>query len=225
MVDRITPEDPQLHLLREGLAFFGKITASVSHELNNVISISDQTTGVVEDMIIGVDQGRPISVDRLEQAVGSLKKQARRGLEIIKRLNTFAHSSDLDRTQFDIGESVANLVELSRRLADLKRATIEMESPARPLLVAGNAFLAQAAIFEPIRLVLAEAQTGDKITVQFAETSGGAEVIVGAPGKTIDPEHFKTPLMQLMLARSGAEATLTTEGEDIHCHFAFTGVS
>ena len=224
MSDTGLPENPHLQLLHEGLAFFGKITASVSHELNNVISISDQTTGVVEDMILGVDQGRPISVDRLEQAVGTLKKQTRRGLEIIKRLNTFAHSSDIDKPQFDISESVANLVDLSRRLADLKRATIELEPPSKPLPVAGNSFLAQAAIFEPIRLALAEARVGDKVTVRCAETAGGVEVIVGATGRTMDPEHFNTPLMQLMLAQSGTKATVTVEGEDVHCHFVFTGV-
>ena len=51
------------------LAFFGAITASVSHELNNVMSIIDQNNGLLKDLLA---VGHPISNERLERINNSI---------------------------------------------------------------------------------------------------------------------------------------------------------
>ena len=83
--------DEREQLRREkDLAFFGAITASVSHELNNVISIVYQTAGLLNDLLAGAQRGRPISDERLEQIAIRIGEQTERGAAIIKRLNAFA---------------------------------------------------------------------------------------------------------------------------------------
>ena len=45
---------------RESLQFFGKISASVSHEIKNVFAVINEAAGLLEDFTIMVDKGMPI---------------------------------------------------------------------------------------------------------------------------------------------------------------------
>lgn len=164
-----------------GLAFFGRVTASVSHELNNVISIIDQTAGLLEDLIAGEERGIPITTERLSQAAASIKKQTDRGLHIIQRLNRFAHSADYPVVEFDVNEVMENLVALTRRLADLKRAGLELKSCPTQLQVTGNPFLLQQAIFAVIGLGLGSVERDDVIEVVIEGDGGGSTITVTCP--------------------------------------------
>jgi len=206
-----------------GLAFFGAVTASVSHELNNVISIIDQTTGLVEDMIAAVDRGAPISVEKLDQVVGSLQRHTTRGLEIIKRLNTFAHSSDVPRREYDINESVRNLVELARRLAGLKRVNIEVHVPAEPVMITGNPFLMQQLVFGSIQRALQDAGKDDIIAVTVASAASGAEVIIETPKVSLAGDEFASPLVKSLLQLAPGTLEVTTENARTKFHYHFSG--
>jgi len=81
-------------LERNGLVFFGTLTASVTHELNNVLSIIDQTRGLLEDLAVGAASGRAIDPARLETIATRIDRQVRKGVEIMSCLNRFAHSLD-----------------------------------------------------------------------------------------------------------------------------------
>jgi signal transduction histidine kinase len=165
-------------LLGGGLAFFGAVTASVSHELNNVISIIDQTAGLLEDMLAGDAKGFPISMERLASVVESLQKQTGRGLQIIRRLNRFAHSADFPLTEFSVNEVMENLIGLSGRLADLKRVRLEMEPPAESPAVTGNPFLLQQIVFNIIRLFLSSAEKNDTIKIAVGRDEDNIAVII-----------------------------------------------
>jgi len=67
MVDFKTDSEQERLLKDEGLAFFGAITASISHELNNVIAIIDQSAGLLNDLLAGAQYGRPITNEKLER--------------------------------------------------------------------------------------------------------------------------------------------------------------
>ena len=48
-------------LKEKGLAFFGEITASVSHEINNAISIINEYSGLLEDLTYTAERGENVS--------------------------------------------------------------------------------------------------------------------------------------------------------------------
>ena len=77
---------PAQSVLDAGLAFFGAVTASVTHEQNNVLSVIDQTAGLLQDMIAAEREGTPINIDRLADAVRTVQAQTERSLGIIRRL-------------------------------------------------------------------------------------------------------------------------------------------
>jgi len=58
----------------DGLKFFGIITASVTHELNNILSIIDQSAGLVEDFMANPDSGVPLTEEKLKQITAKIRK-------------------------------------------------------------------------------------------------------------------------------------------------------
>ncbi|UCD18529.1 MAG: HAMP domain-containing histidine kinase [Candidatus Zixiibacteriota bacterium] len=170
--------DQERKLNENGLAFFGAITASVSHELNNVISIIDQSAGLLEDLLSNAGQGNPISNERLEKISERVGQQTRRGIEIIKRLNTFSHSVDDQKCEFELNELVENLTALICRLATLKKVTLEVVYSDEPIALTGNPFLVQQAMFLSFRQVLAAAAAGDTVTITAAAGESAARLVI-----------------------------------------------
>ncbi|MBU0983646.1 MAG: hypothetical protein KKA42_07235 [candidate division Zixibacteria bacterium] len=145
------------------LAFFGAVTASVSHELNNVISIVDQTAGLLSDLLAGPDPASTLTAERLERIATSISTQTERGVTIIKRLNTFAHTTDEDRIDFELNETVSNLAELVRRLADRRRVTLTVESAPLAITLSGSPFTFQELLFACFQALLEHAEAGNTL--------------------------------------------------------------
>jgi C4-dicarboxylate-specific signal transduction histidine kinase len=194
----------------DGLAFFGAVTASVSHELNNVISIIDQTAGLLQDMIAAENQGTPMNIERLSAAVKTVQTQTGRGLSIISRLNRFAHSADESHVEFDAAEVLGNLVELCQRLAGLKYARIEMTSPTEPLKMAGNPFLVQATVFLSIRAALDATERDDTIRVSTGVAGEGTLVRLQCP-RQINTAHPDIVALRFISGHMNAQVEVNND--------------
>jgi len=48
------------------LKFFGKMTASISHELKNVLAIINENAGLLEDLCAMAEKGRPVDPVRIK---------------------------------------------------------------------------------------------------------------------------------------------------------------
>ncbi|NIP42812.1 MAG: HAMP domain-containing histidine kinase [candidate division Zixibacteria bacterium] len=150
----------------ESLEFFGSITASVTHELMNVIAIINELTGLLDDMRYSAEQGQIIEGDRLESLHERLARQVNRGEKIIKRLNKFAHSADHEMTAFDLNEVLLNLVGLMQRLADMKKIRLIHEPSPNELACIGNPFELQHLIFRCSRMLLNTAKEDSTMSLE-----------------------------------------------------------
>jgi signal transduction histidine kinase len=206
----LSESDRERLLQEKGLAFFGAITASVSHELNNVISIIDQTAGLLEDLLIGAQSGRAIEPERLARVAESIANQTNRGVKIIKRLNTFAHSADSPDLEFEPNELVRNLMALSQRFADMKRVELEVRYADSEIKLTGSPFRIQQAVFLPVRWLLSVAPAGERITVSVEQRGDGACLIVEGPAAA-GGETFDLRYLELLVDRS--RGTLETRSE------------
>ena len=112
-------------LPRQGLAFSGIITASLSHELNNVFAIINEHNGLIDDMLVAAKQGVPVDEKKLQRSSQKIAMQLERGKELIKRLNKFAHSSDNAVAEIQLNDLLQAIVALSQRLAGLKEMSLE----------------------------------------------------------------------------------------------------
>ena len=59
----------------EGILFFGKVSASVSHEIKNVLAIINESAGLLEDFSLMAEQGIALDPVRLRTLSENIRKQ------------------------------------------------------------------------------------------------------------------------------------------------------
>ena len=74
---------------------FAKISAAISHEIKNTLSIINENAGLLEDYAQMVEHsGGGVAVERVRAVTQTIAKQVDRSNTIMKNLNRFAHSAD-----------------------------------------------------------------------------------------------------------------------------------
>jgi C4-dicarboxylate-specific signal transduction histidine kinase len=189
------------------VAFFGKITASVTHELNNVLSIVEQNAGLLDDMIAGEERGVPLSLDRLKGVSSSVQKQTQRGLEMVARLNRFAHTTDRDDAAFDANEVLSNFASLCRRLALLKKLDLEFRPASTVLKLKGNPFFLQQILFIALQEALAGAAGGCTIVVENRVDSKGSAICISYTGSA-KPDRDRMAAIDALVRQMDGTAEL-----------------
>jgi C4-dicarboxylate-specific signal transduction histidine kinase len=207
------PEKDSL-LLEDSLAFFGAITASVSHELNNVVSILNQTGGLLEDLLAGAREGRSIKNERLARIAETFRVQTERGIGIIKRLNKFSHSADEPAREYNVNETVENLVCLAQRPASLKKTELAFVPPAEPVQIVGNPFMMQQALFGIIRMALSAVQGNETLTFSLERHGNDAKLEMRGLRCRTEP-RFDLSSLDILLNHIGGEVTCRSEGEEV----------
>ena len=66
-----------------GLQFLGKINASISHEIKNVLAVINENAGLIKDMLIMAEKGRPLDNARINTQVEKVLAQVRRADKIV----------------------------------------------------------------------------------------------------------------------------------------------
>ena len=117
------------HIGEQELQYFGKVSASVSHELKNVLAILNENAGLLQDFAAMTAQGQALDPERIQRLAGTMLEQINRGDEIIKRMNRFAHSADNNRATVDVNELVTLVVELFGRTATNRGVKVEVKAP------------------------------------------------------------------------------------------------
>ena len=112
------------------LQFFGKMTASTSHEMKNVLAIINENAGLLEDFTFMADRGKQIDPERLKAMADAVKKQIRRADDIIKNMNRFAHSTDHAVTTVDLNETIELFTALTARFAAMKSVKVDLQLPS-----------------------------------------------------------------------------------------------
>ena len=166
------------------LDFFGTITASVSHELNNVLSIINEYSGLLDDLVSADNKGIPMEKERIKKIALNIAEQIKREQDIIKLLNRFAHRVDTPIVQFNLNDLVHDIIRLSQRFASLKKVSLEFTSPQESINITNNPFGVQHALFSCLNLALDFSNINDSIsTILNKEES---QVIINVTSRLID---------------------------------------
>lgn len=159
-----------------GLEFFGRITASISHELNNVLTIINELNGVLEDTVCMADPGKGIDPGKIGSVQQRISKQLKRGNSIIKKLNRFSHTIDHPVTDFDLNGLMLNFTEIYRRLSDLKKINVEYKLSAAAINIESDPFLVQHLVFRGINEMIEGMDANTTINITAIEAESNAEI-------------------------------------------------
>lgn len=164
---------------RREAEFIGRITASATHELRNVLAIVKESAGLISDLVRAFPTGSAApNADRLLKAAGRIDAQVTRGADIVTHLNRFAHSMDEDVRRIDLDEEVRQVAFLSQRLARAKSQAVQATHADEPVWLTGNSLHVQMALHAAVAFCLEYLAEGTALEVRAGHEEGvsGADV-------------------------------------------------
>lgn len=197
------------------LAFFGKITASISHELNNVLSIINEYSGLLDDLVLAAQRGKPLDESRIQKIANNISTQVKRQESIIELLNKFAHRVDIPILTFNLNEVVKEICRLSERFASLKKVNLDVNFPDEQIMLTSNPFELQHIVFSFIRLGLDMASQSETISIGLEQENTDAIIKIAFPSFIIDTNSGKKmELISHLVTNLGAELDKSLFNED-----------
>jgi len=200
-----------------GLQFFGRISASISHELKNVLAIVNENAGLLEDLTLMADRGQSIDPARLKIMAATVQKQIGRADEILKKMNRFAHSSDEAAAEVDLNQTIELVGALTARFAAMRSVTVDLQLPASSLTIPTAPFylmnllclcldFSMTASGDEKRVELVVDETANNVQIRFRRLAGLTEALL---------ETFPSDREKNLLAVLGADLTAETESEEV----------
>ena len=157
-----------------GIMFFGRVTASISHELKNALAIVNENAGLLEDFVLMAEKGMDIDPDRLAEIAGRISGQIGRADRIVGNLNSFAHSVDQQFCTVDMFQSVELTVAVVSRIVAMKGLAVVPERPAEEVKLNTSPFLLQHLV-STLLFIIAESVSGSaEISLQMEQADQGA---------------------------------------------------
>ena len=153
-----------------GLQFFGKMTASVSHEIKNVLAIINENAGLLEDLTLMAGRGKPIDPERLKKMAETVKSQIGRADGIIKNMNRFAHSIDQAITTVDLNETIELIIALTDRFATTRGVQIDFQLPDNPVKIQTATFLLMNLLWLCLDFAMSAAGDEKRVELRVEET-------------------------------------------------------
>jgi C4-dicarboxylate-specific signal transduction histidine kinase len=126
---------------REGLAFFGRVSAVISHDLKNVMATISETAGLLGDLVDLAGEGRALDPNELKSCSETIIDEIQRGYVTIGLLNAFAHSADQPLKEVDLAEMVTLAVNLSQCLSYARRVDLDLAGAAGVKILTNPFFL------------------------------------------------------------------------------------
>jgi C4-dicarboxylate-specific signal transduction histidine kinase len=159
-----------------GLQFFGKVTASISHEIKNALAIINESAGLLDDLTLLAEKGVPLDPVRIKNHAGKIMKQIQRADGIVKVMNRFAHSVDEKVKNVDLYHVAEFVSVLSARLASMRGVDLAALRPEKPVTVQTNPFLLEHALWVCLDFAMEKAGKGQKVMLEVDEKEKRARV-------------------------------------------------
>jgi hypothetical protein len=154
------------------------VSASLSHELNNVMAITGELSGLLGDLLQTAGGGAAADPRRLGEVGERITRQVRRGEELVRRLNRFAHLADQRSGIFDPRGPLELLGEVCQRPAGLSRVRLETDFPAAAPVLEGSAFGLLQAVHLCLDLAFREPGAEKRVTLACRGEEGGLRLTV-----------------------------------------------
>ncbi len=159
-----------------GLQFFGQMTASISHEIKNVLAIINENAGLLEDLALMADRGAAIETQRLKKMSMTVMKQVSRADAIVKNMNRLAHSVDDSVKTIDLNDILELLLALSNRFASTRGVAVQPKLKQDPVKLRTSPFLLMNLLWICLDFAMDVAGEDKIVELVTQKTEGGIEV-------------------------------------------------
>lgn len=197
----------------EGLKFFGKVNASISHELKNILAIISETSGFLNDLTDLAKQGKELKLSLIENCNESIAEEIQRGFITIKQMNQFAHIVDVPIKEIDLLEILKLTIKLSGFLSFASKVKIR-NSDEEITSVLTCPFLLQNLIYQILSCIYESIGPDGDLHIQLNSKKEGARLIFSSPTELVS-ENFLTQKIQKTVDILGVELNINAHPRTI----------
>jgi C4-dicarboxylate-specific signal transduction histidine kinase len=153
-------------LSREEIAFFGRVTAGISHELKNIMATISETASLLVDLLEFWEKGGKLEKDELRSCSEAIMEEIQRGFVTIKHMNKFAHSVDEPLTEVDVNSVLELVSSLWQYMNPGKKVSLD-SSRATGLKVLTSPFLLQDLFYQILVSAFETVEPGEEIRISL----------------------------------------------------------
>jgi C4-dicarboxylate-specific signal transduction histidine kinase len=200
-----------------GLQFFGRISASISHEIKNVLAIVNENAGLLEDYSIMAEEGMPLDPARLKKMASTVMNQVSRADEITKNMNRLAHTIDDTIATVELNEIIELFMALTARFAAMRAVKVELRLPASPLKITTAPFYLMNLLWLCLEFSMSASGDEKRVELVVQETENGVRIrfrrLAGLSAALL--ETFPSDREKNLLALLAAALTTEPEREEV----------
>lgn len=191
------------------LDFFGAVTASATHEIKNELAVINEHSHLMLEMLQMAAQGREPDPQRLQELTSRVIARVGQADQVVKRLNTFAHSAEKQRDRCQVGPALELMVRCYLRLAALRNVRLELEPLANgeDLAIKAPPIQVEQALWAALQATVGAAASGSLIRASLSRA--GEAVSLRLAGELSQPPaeppaELLAPLGATARAEAGA---------------------
>jgi nitrogen fixation/metabolism regulation signal transduction histidine kinase len=157
------------------VAFMGRITAGMTHELRNVLAVIGESAGLMEDLlaISGSDSSR--YREKFGSIITRILNQVQRGTVLAAGLSRFAHCPESRGASLDLNEILEQLATVTAWLGREKRVSLRLRQ-AEPVKLAADPVKVQMLVFAALEAVVSLAPQVQSVELTPVKSGNGAAV-------------------------------------------------
>ncbi|MDA3843692.1 MAG: hypothetical protein PF588_04895 [Candidatus Kapabacteria bacterium] len=164
--------------LQQQFTFVEKITAGVTHDMNNVLAVINEYSGLLEDQIYLAENGAQLNLDKLQSISERLSNQVVRGRNLMKSLNKFAHETDQNVSAFDLNEMLENLILLCNRFALAQQIELKSNSTNSKIVIVHKAFALKQLVFNVLITLFEQINSPSEILVSSIPNGSQTKIVI-----------------------------------------------
>jgi signal transduction histidine kinase len=165
----------------DDLAFFGRVNASISHELKNILAIISETAGLLNDLTRMASEGKEVELETLSIYSEDIVEEIQRGFMTVNQMNRFAHSLDDPFKKVDLIEILNLMIHLAGFLSFAVKVRFKKPEGDAPNIFTCP-FRLQNLIYQTLLFAFKSAGPLSEIDVSVHEKNGNVRITFAGLG-------------------------------------------
>ena len=168
------------------IAFIGKITAGVTHEINNALASIKEISGLMEDLISMSSTDSFPHQEKFLKVLPKIQEQIKRSVKLTTQLNKFSHLADEYTAQVELNDFIEHLIFLTQRFARIKNVELQYQPAAQAVNFNTIPIQLQMALYNCITYFLNHTDDGGKVTIQPFINGEQNSIKISFEGEVVD---------------------------------------
>jgi signal transduction histidine kinase len=148
------------------IAAFSKVTATISHEIKNALSIINENAGLLDDLVLMTPLEEGVDPQRVKKAAATIARQVSRANDIMSNVNRFAHSADHLTARESLQAICSLLITLAQRQAASKNVEMTLDCAADTSVHTYLLHL-ESLLYLTIRSIIERSEDGEPLRIHL----------------------------------------------------------